>query len=743
MIVPAGPTPPPASPPPDPTSSQTAPSDSESSQPQLDPIELKRVERFRSRVEASKRYNRTFHASWKSNIERRLAKTGSHRYTEGLGTDDEIQSEISPDWSLTKTKTAHLFSQVPKIQGTWENPKYAQAVPPFLKSINYEIGEKRMHIAAAMEECMNDVVNASGIAALMVGYAARFQDVEMPEVDSLPGPMGPIPVSQIPPDKMQVFLDQMKKAGNPIPTRTIKHPTDYRFFGKRISPWDLLTPAEFVGSDFDDADFLGYKDRCSWPDAMAEFGLKADQKEQVLASNVEESHTDSSGRTDTTALDLSESEVVKYDVVYYKRSRVDEKERSFSSIWKIVFVQGVDKPVVHEQWKGQKYIEGTGRYVGSCRFPIRILTLTYVTDNAIPPSDSAAGRPQVDDLRRSRSQYFKNRRYSTPLRWYDVNRIDRPVQDLLMRGIVQGMIPTNGDGSRAIGEVARSSYPPENQAFDQSTQSDLEKSWQVGADQAGSYAQGRRTGTEATIVQQNFSTRMGQERARVASFFLSAVDVLAGWMALYSDFPNLSDEERGQMQQTWDMKSIPHDIVLDILPDSTVVLDTQTQIDRIAKALSLTVKSGFVNAKPLVTQIMLLSGVDPSTVVIDPTPHEEKPNISLRLSGKDDLQNTMALAILIAQNVAPTDQQIEAAKKILVQAAAPPAMPTQMPGQGGPPGQIGQQTSQPGQPPPGPPGQGGPPQPPPHPAAMPPSGDHMPHWTMASKIMKRDGDANA
>ncbi len=314
-----------------------------------------------------------------------------------------------------------------------------------------------------------------------------------------------------------------------------------------------------------------------------------------------------------------------------------------------------------------------------------------------------------------------------------------------MRGIVQGMIPTNGDGSRAIGEVARSSYPPENQAFDQSTQSDLEKSWQVGADQAGSYAQGRRTGTEATIVQQNFSTRMGQERARVASFFLSAVDVLAGWMALYSDFPNLSDEERGQMQQTWDMKSVPHDIVLDILPDSTVVLDTQTQIDRIAKALNLTAKSGYVNPKPLVTQIMLLSGIDPSTVVIDPTPHEEKPNISLRLSGKDDLQNTMALAILIAQNVAPTDQQIEAAKKILVQAAAPPAMPTQMPGQPGQPGQPGMQAGAPPGPPGaiGPPGQPPPgqPQPPPHPA-MPPGGDHMPHWTMTSKIMKRDGDAN-
>lgn len=700
---------------------------SQSPPPALEGVEKKRVERFRSRVEAAKTNGKRYHAEWKGSVERRLGN-GAKRYTEGLATDGDYKSEINPDWSLTKTKTAHLFSQVPVVQGEWENSQYAGAVPSFLKSINYEVSEKRMHMGAAMEECMNDAVNASGIAGLMVGYAARFTDIEMPEADSLPGPNGPIPVSGIPPDKLQIFVQVMKSQGVDVPMRTVKHPTDYRFFAKRISPVDLLWPAEFAGSNFDDADWLGYRDRCSWPDAMAEFDLKADQKEAVLASNSDDSSTDRSLRSDSTSLEQSESEVVKFDVIYYKRSRVDEKERSFSSIWKLVFVQGIDEPVVHKQWEGQKYIEGSGKYVGACRYPLRVLTLTYITDNAIPPSDSAAGRPQVDDLRRSRSQYFKNRHFSTPLRWYDVNRIDRPVQDLLMRGNVQGMIPTNGDGSRAIGEIARASYPSENMAFDQTTQADLERSWQVGADQSGGYQQGRRTGTEANIIQQNFSTRMGQERARVAEFFLSAIEVLAGWMCLYSDFPNLPDQERQQMQSVWDMKSIPHDIVLNILPDSTVVLDTQAKIDRIAKFLNLTGKSGYVNPKPLIIEMALLSGIDPSKVVVDPQPHEEKPNISLRLSGKDDLQNAMAVAILIAQNAAPTPQQIEQAKQILTMAAAPPAPPGLQPA-GAIPGQGG---------PGGPPSPGGPPQSPQSPPPM--SSDHLPGWTMPSKVMKRSGD---
>lgn len=729
MIIPPGvpPTPPEPPLPPAPVAPSPAATAPQPTPPTRDPAEKERVEKFKSRIEAAKRNGRTYHSLWRGCVERRLGRIG-HRYSEGLGKDGDIQSEINPDWSLTKTKTAHLFSQVPVVQGKWENPKYAAAVPPFLKSVNYELSEKRMHLGAAMEECMNDAVNASGIAGLVIGYAARFADIDMPVDDSLPGPKGPVQMSTVSPGKLQVFAQLMKAKGVDIPMKATKHQTDYRFYGKRVSPVDLLWPAEFAGSNFDDCDWLGYRDRCSWPDAMAEFGLKAEQKDAVITANTEETHTDRSLRSDTSSLDLSESEVVRFDVIYYKRSRVDEKERSFSSIWKLVLVQGVDEPVIHREWEGQRYVEGTSKYVGACRYPLRILTLTYITDNAIPPSDSAAGRPQVDDLRRSRSQYFKNRHFSTPLRWFDINRIDRPVQDLLMRGVVQGMIPTNGDGSRAIGEIARASYPSENMAFDQTTQSDLERAWQVGADQSGAYQQGRRTGTEANIIQQNFSTRMGQEKARVAEFFLSAVEVLAGWMCLYSDFPNLADDERQQMQQTWDMKSVPHDIALDILPDSTVILDTQAKIDRIAKFLNLTGKSGYVNPKPLIIEMAILSGIDPSKVVVDPQPHEEKPNISLRLSGKDDLQNAMAMAILIAQNVAPTPQQIEQAKQILTMAAALPAPPGIQPA-GAIPGQGG---------PGGPPSPGGPPQSPQSPPPM--SSDHLPGWTMPSKIMKRSSD---
>lgn len=724
-MLPIGPTlpTPPATPPPPPEVDVTKP-------PKQSPEDVKRAKKFQSRVEAAKRNAKTYHSAWKTNVQLRLGKQGI-RFTQGIQTDNEIQSEINPDWSLTKTKTANLFSQVPPIIGAHENVTYAAAVGPFVKALNFEFSEKRANVGAAMEECLNDAVNAAGIAAIDVGYAARFSPKEVPIADNIQG----MPVASIPSDALQKILDGAKELGQPIPTRTIQHTTDYKFYTKRISPSDLLWPAEFTGSNFDDADWIGYRGRCSWSEAKAEFNLR-DEQEEAVVGQITEHSTDHSLRSDANAADIAETDAVEYEVLYYWRYRVDPAEPSFKSIWKLVFVHGVEDAVIHEQWKGQQYDKLSGKYVGSCKFPIRVLTLTYISDNAIPPSDSAAGRPQVNDLRRSRSQMFQSRERSIPLRWFDVNRIDPAIQDSLMRGIVQGMIPTNGDGSRSVGEIARASYPSENLTFDQAAKQDLQESWQMGADQAGTMAQGRRTGTEAKIVQGNFSTRMGQEREKVSAFFVGIAEVMAGWMALYSDFPNLSDQERQAMQQAWDNKRILHDLVLRILPGSTIVTDPHVRIDQLSEYLNLTAKSGFVNVKPIIAEITELTGLDPTQIIVDPQPHEEKPNVSWRFSGKDDLISPMAVAMLMMTGQAPDEATLEKAKQLLLRAAAAPMPPDLQQPQVGMPGpQAGPQGG--ASPPPGPQA----PMPPLVTGHVPmPTEDPHPNWHPMEKVAKRTRD---
>ncbi len=662
------------------------------------------IDQFKARIANAKRHRRQFQSEWKRNVDLRLGSIAT-QFTGGVSVADEIKSEVNPDWSLTKTKTANLYSQVPAVTVTYENKEYAAAIGPFSKALNYELSEKRANIGVAMEEVLNDVVNAAGVGAMIVGYAARFVNKQVPAIDP----------ATLPPEMMT----QLMQSGQ-MPMVEAPQVASDKLYVTRISPSDLLWPSEFVGSCFDDADWIGRTARCSWSEAKSDFGLADHLYDEITQGDGRRPELDLRSQPDRAG--DGDTRSVVYDEIFYWRYKVDPEEPQFKAIWRMVFVHGVDQPVKNEPWKGQQLDHTSGKYVGACKFPIRVLTLTYVTDNPIPPSDSSAGRPQVNDLRRSRSQMFQNRERSTPVRWFDVNRVDVEIRDLLMKGTIQGWIPTNGNGQNTVGEIARASYPAEDFTFDQTTKADLMETWQIGPNQAGMMTSGEKTKAEVTTTQANFATRIGQERARVANHFLSAVEVMAGLMALYSDFPTLSQDERQAMSKVWDNKHILHDFVFKIRPDSTIMLDSQTRIDRLAKFLNLTVKSGMVNAEPIISEMAALSGLDPAEVVhpLPPPqpPPPPQPTISYSFKGKEDLINPVVMAMLIKQGEAPTPQELEAAKRLLG------AM--QLPAEGeAPPAGEPQGPQQPGQP------------------QLPPAQPHGAHpdWKLGDRIMKRSRDA--
>jgi hypothetical protein len=661
------------------------------------PIDSKIAKILQDSVEIAKSTRRNLSQTWKTSVDLRMGQVAG-LYTAGVSTPDDVQTTINPDWYMSKTKTASLFSQVPMVQVTTESEPYRPAAAPFAKALNYELGEKRCNVGVALEEVLNDVVNASGVGIAIVGYAARFETVQMPMID----------VQQFPPEIVERLI-----ADGTIPTMPVERPTDSKFFVNRLSPTNFLWPDDFTGSDFDRADWLGHQGRMNWAEAKLEFKLTDDQKERAITTDTKAVQDDLRSSSQKNA--PSPKEVVEYDEIYYWRARQDPAEKLFKSIWRLVYVKGLDEPVVHEPWKGQQPTEDGKGFVGSAKLPIRVLTLTYVSDNAVPPSDSAAARPQVNDLRRDREQYMKNRQWSMPIRWFDSNRTDITIQDSLMRGDIQGMIPTNGPGDRVIGEIARAAYPPEDFRFAAQTTADLERMWMISPTQMGMTPPGERTAAEIEMTQANASTRLGQERARVSTFFLGIAEVLSGLMVLYSEFPTLTDEERQRMMQSWNAKLITHDMAFKIRPDSTVLLDSQARIQRLSQFLNLTVKSGYINPKPIIMEMAELSGIDPAQVVIDPQPPNEEPNVSWRFSGKDDLMSPFAIAMLIKEGQAPSAEQIVEAQQLLLKAqnAMPPAPPP-MPGMGGPP-QSGQEPVDPAQ-------------------------DAQPQWQLASKIAQRSED---
>jgi hypothetical protein len=604
---------------------------------------------FRSRIEAAKSKRSELIAGWQENVSYRLGQPFE-------STSDRDRVAVTLDWSQTKAKQAQLFSQVPEVRLTPKHPAFAAAVPVFAKVLNETLTKAK--VGTVMDEVLPDCINAAGVGAAIVGYEARTEPVEVPAID----------LSGLDP---MVAMSLMQSGQ--VPMETVERVVDSRFTVTHISPEDLLWPVEFTGSDADDGPWIGRSGRMTRATAKHAFDLTDAQLE--LAAGSDQSAHDR--LVPENAL-RTEDEVVSFEEVYYWRHLFHPEEKHFKAIQRVVYVTGIDEPVIDEPWKGQQFDEEAG-YVGACKFPIRVLTLTHISGQFIPPSDSAIARPQVNELIKSRSQMIQQRDHSVPIRWMDINRIDPAIQELLQQGDWQGFIPTNGSGASAIGEVARASYPREDFEFDRVAKADIQEAWQVGPNQMGAMHSGERSASEAQIVQANFQTRIGYERARVVAFYVGIAEVTAGLLALYGDFDLPSIGQDGAQQlQSWDRTRIYGEVVYDGRPDSSVLRDGNRRLQRLIQTYNFAAPSGYVEVEPILKEIIALSGLDPAIVRAPKGKAPEPLNVSIR--NAEDLRDPVMLALLMATGQAPSPQHLEAAKALLAAAPLPAGMAAGAPG---------------------------------------------------------------
>lgn len=587
---------------------------------------------------------------------------------------DEDRVYVNSDWPLVRRKVAQLASQLPEVRLHTDNQTAKPAGFPYAKAINWRM--RKAGIGDSMREATIDVVNAAGIGAVLCGYRALTEQVPVP--------------TQNPQTADPTFLAAVNAGQAQMPQMMATRITSRQFYGLRLSPSDLIWDLSFTGSDWDKSPYLGHSGRCTWAEGKRDFRLK-DEERATLAKSTALRAEDTLRNTSTAEDKHGETEMVEFDEVFYWRARFDPDCKYFDEIWRIVFVVGKTDPAIHEQWKGQRFNGADGTYQGVCKLPIRILTLDYVSDDPIPPSDTAAARPQVNEQIRSRSQMILQRDRSLPVRAFNVNRFDPEVSANMQRGTIQGWLPVKGDPEGAIREVTRSTFPPEDFTFDRIIKADLQESWQLGANQLGNFASGERSASEANIVQQNAATTMGFNRSRVEAFVVGIAEVFAGLMSLYDDFPMLTPEEK-QRLQAWPRQQLNQEFVFSVLPDSTVLLDANQRLDRIAKFVNLTAKSGRVNVDPLIEEMAELSGIDPARIAMPPAGPKppEPPNISYSFKG-DDMMNVAVIAMLMQEGKFPNPDQINAAKLALQAMQQPPEPPQQLPNQ----------TQQPGPPPPG------------------------------------------
>jgi len=578
---------------------------------------------WRRRIDAANKRRDELIGEWQENVARRRGKP-----SEAASTG---QIAVNQDWPLTKAKIAQLYSQTPEvrlsIRSGQQFQQFSAAVHDFGKELNDTITD--VSVGSTIEENLSDVSNASGIAGVIVTCDTKTVTAEVPMGDPSLGPSEMMPVETV---------------------------ADVQYRADRISPADLLIPSDFTGSNYDHARWLGHKNRMTWAQAVGALGLTEEQKDDVLGADNRSGGTTGSLNTDT--LKFRDTEVVNYTEVFYWRHFYHADETNFHALQRIVFVEGLDEPVVDEPYKVQQRTED-GQITGVRKNPIRILTLTYISDDAMPPSDSSISRYQVNELEQSRSDMVLQRKHSIPMRWGDTNRISPNTKTKLDQGEYQSIIWTNGPGERALGEVARASFPPEKFEFDKIIKSDLTELWQVGSNQAGAFASGERSAREAGIIEKNFQRRVGQEQDKVQKFFLGIAEVLAGHLAMYGGNP------LGPM--------LANAFVYSVRVDDTVRKDADEQIERLTKGLNLTAQSGFVNVKPVIAKIWSLLGENPDEIVIDPQPKSPEP-IKISISSAEDLVNPLMLAHLGRTGQLATPADMSAVVKLLAQIGAIPGL---------------------------------------------------------------------
>lgn len=661
----------------------------ETNKPAVKPIETKskgKNAKFRSSIDSCKNYKKKVNPNWIVNIDFRRGKPFASQ-------SDEDRIVVNLDWSLTKAKQAVLFSQVP--QARVNHPPDSTDQGPWVHAFERKLNDVLISsgIETAFDECLPDCINAAGVGIVMVGHESLTQNVEVPSGDPMLG-----------------------GGGSPV---GIPRVSDSRYLIQRISPFDFLWPVEFTGADFDNCSWIGRSGRVTWAEAVRLFDLKEEDKKAALGEDLR-AETYTKDELDKDAPD----DKVGFDEIWYKEYQYDPEATSYSSIHHLVFVNGKTEAVIDKPWEGQKQDE-QGQLLGVTRFPLQVLTLAYITDDAIPPSDSAIGRSQVNEINMSRTQMIQQRQRSIPVRWFDVNRVDPALQQTLMRGTWQGMIPVQGQGNNIIGEVARSVMPNEDFNFDQIAKSDLTEAWSIGANQLSS-GKGIETAAESTTIEQNFQTRVGRERARVASFFVKIAEVVGGLICLYESPQTFGEGFDPQISRA---------LRYSILADSTVLLDSNQRLQKLMQFINFTAKSGWVDIGSVLKEVATLSGLDPNVVIKPPQPKPPvEPSITLALKGAEDMLNPLTLAFLLKSGQGPEPQLIEQAKQMIAMALAPPPAPqpqgpqdgmgSAAEGMGGPP--MG------GMPPSGPQDVGQVPSPPP-----PAVGDAHPNWEGMSRINKR------
>lgn len=536
------------------------------------------------------------------------------------------------DFANVEQKKALLYFKNPEVQLTAAPGHDAQAgaVQAFGVVLNELLGPDGIDAETCMDEMLMDVLCPSGIGVVVLGLDITTDGTQQIQTGTQPGAPSPGSILGLQAPEVPVYTE--------VPNVICQ-----TYFGERISPLQLILPDRFQGSNFDKAPFLGYHFEMDREIAKTQLQL-TDDEARAASSSVERLNKaeQPSGR---------DSDVVRGSIVFYKGYLYNPTVKHPEEVWRLMVVDGVDRVLKHDR-PYQQYAPDQKTLIGVQGFPVCVYTPRYVSDSALPPSDCAMSRHQIDELSKGRSQMVQQRDRARPMRQMNLAMVDPTQKDAIERGEYQEIIFSTSS-EPIVQEVAQATYPRENFGFNDQIEKDVQRVWKFGDNQLGLGESTRRTATELSIQQSSSQTSLQKERNRLARWYSRFAQKLGGLIQLFEDDRGLVEilgpDGKQQMAQ-WDLQSLPMRFVCTVKPNTMIAPDAAAELKQDLDLYQMTANDPHVNRVELVADLFRKANRDPAKFIVPQLPPKapEPPRLSIAISG-DDLNPSMPQFPIVQQ----------------------------------------------------------------------------------------------
>ena len=602
-------------------------------------------------------------------------RTNARAYQDTLSAPEPGGMRVNIEFEKTETKRHQLLFRLPAIKlrptartsrdsyplgddglpdlGQAPTRDLKKAVAIFREVLSRIIGPKGANTKALMDELIFDVLCPSGIAFCKLGYE-RYTS-------------GSIPV--------QVGTEERPVPGRMLGLRTMTVPiydeapnvVSEQYYASRISPARALLPAEFMRRDYNLAEWLGY-----------DFFItseEADRRRWNVDGATIIGHDRSAVSQDDRIVPLEESgrrsgQIHCREVFFhpYFLGQHDNPDK----IRRLVFVGNKSGPVVHEDFKDQRF-DARGKWIGGLKTnPIKVYSTRYVSDCSYPPSDCTITRQQSDEVAEYRTQQIKHLKHAVPRLAINIDACaNDKIKQLIIDDKHYGNIPVNvANLDKVAREIAKPSLPPENSKALADIMADIDRAWALGGNATGVTESGSPTATEIAAIAQATANRLGGERETTIAFWLSIVEGLGALVQLYADredYVEIVGETGAKQIEAWDKSTIAGDFLFEAVPDSSLPPDASADRDLALNFHNLVANNPYFNGEQDARDLAEAFGRDPDRAVKtpDPTP-PEKPKINLAINGKDldpsapqyqNVINVLIAAGIPAAQIAPPTEE--------------------------------------------------------------------------------------